>query len=45
MGTLAQFRQQVFRREAGGGHQVPVANMWLDFTLVLLRKRVSWVWW
>lgn len=44
MGTLAQFKQQVFRQEASGGHQVPEANMWLDFTLVLLRKRVSWVW-
>lgn len=27
-----------------GGDQVPAANMWLDFALVLLRKRVSWVW-
>lgn len=44
MGPLAQFKQQVFRFEAGGGDLVPVANMWLDFALELLRKRVSWVW-
>lgn len=43
VGTLAQFKQQVFRQEVGGGHQVPVANMWLDFSVAEEEGLMGWV--